>query len=82
MHTGKALACWPNDCFLIRKRPLRMAPTDDRFWPKVALRRHRKSVRLRDSHEGLESTQIGHSSSLTRTSTIGSQSGRSIGPLS
>jgi hypothetical protein len=53
-----------NGCFLIHKRPLRLAPTNDRNWPKVALRRHSKSDRLCDSHEGLESTQIGHSSLL------------------
>ena len=26
-----------NDCFLIRKRPLRLAPTNDRFWPIPAV---------------------------------------------
>ena len=72
----------PNDCFLIRKRPLREAPVNGRSWPKVALRRHRKCVRLCDSHEGLESTQIGRSDSLTRTSANGSQSGRSIAATS
>ncbi len=61
--------------FLIRKRTFGESAANDRFWPKVALRRHRKSVRLCDSHEGLESTtQIGHSGSLMRTSAIGSQS--------
>ncbi len=30
------------------------------------------------SAQGLESTQIGHSGSLSRTSAVGSQSGRSI----
>ena len=47
----------PNGCFLIRKRPLGMVSVNDRFWPKAALRRHRESDRLCDSHEGLESTQ-------------------------
>jgi len=27
----------PNGHFLIRKRPLRMAPTNGRFWPKAAV---------------------------------------------
>jgi len=47
----------PNGRFLIRKRSFRQAPANDRFWPKVALRRHRKSDRLCDSHEGLESVE-------------------------
>ncbi len=36
-HLRKYYACWPNDCFLIRKRPLRMAPMNGRFWPKAAV---------------------------------------------
>ncbi len=60
-----------NDRFLIHKRTFGEAAANDRFWPKVALRRHRKNVRLYDSHEGLESTQIGHSRWLTRTSAMG-----------
>jgi hypothetical protein len=50
---------------LIEKRTLRTVSVNDCFWPKVALRRHRKIIRLCDSHEGLESTQPGHSSSLS-----------------
>ena len=49
---------------------------------KVALRRHRKSERLCDSHEGLESTLLGHSSPLARTPAIRSRSGRSIAAIS
>jgi hypothetical protein len=60
----------PNDRFLIRKRPLAKDTMNGRSWPKVVIRRHRKSVRLCDSYEGLESTQIGHSGSLSRTSAI------------
>jgi hypothetical protein len=30
-------ACWPNDRFPIRKRPLREAPVNDRFWPIPAV---------------------------------------------
>ena len=30
-------ACWPNDCFLIRKRPLRMVPINGRFWPNPVI---------------------------------------------
>ena len=30
-------ACWPNDCFLIRKRPLRQAPVNGRLWPNPAI---------------------------------------------
>ncbi len=52
----------PNDRFVIRKRPLAKDDMNGRSWPKVALRRHRKNVRLYDSHERLESTQNGHSS--------------------
>jgi hypothetical protein len=64
--------------FLIRKRSFRQAPANDRFWPKVDLRRHRKNARLCDSHEGLESTRFGRSSSLTLTAAIGLQSSRLI----
>jgi hypothetical protein len=72
----------PNDRYLICKQPLAKDTMNGRSWPKVALRRHRKSVRLCDSHEGLESTQIGHSGSLMRTSAIGWESGRSITAIS
>jgi hypothetical protein len=41
-----------------------------RLWPKA------------DHRERLESTQIGHSGSLMRTSVFGSQSGRSIAATS
>ena len=64
----------PNGCFLVHKRPLREAPVNGRSWPKVALRRHRKCIRLCDSHEGLESTHNGHLGSLMRTSVFGTQS--------
>jgi len=67
----------PNDCFPIRKRPLAKDAMNGRSWPKVALRRHRKSDRLCDSNEGLESTLIGHSRSTAGMSAIGPQSGRS-----
>ncbi len=30
-------AVWPNDRYQIRKRPLRMALTNGRFWPKAAV---------------------------------------------
>jgi hypothetical protein len=43
----------PNGRFLIRKRPLREVPVNDRFWPKADLR------------ERLESTQISHSRPLS-----------------
>jgi hypothetical protein len=42
--------------FLIHIRTFREASANDQFWPKIALRRHRKSDRFCDSHEGLEST--------------------------
>ena len=61
--------CWFNDRYPICKRTLHEAPANDRFWPKADLRERR------------ESTQNGHSSWLTRTSAIGSLSGRSIAPL-
>jgi len=73
---------YPNGRFRIRKRTFGQAAANDHSWPNVALRRHRNSDRLCDSHEGLESTQNGHSSSLMRTSAIRSQNGRSIAPLS
>jgi hypothetical protein len=28
---------YPNRCFLIRKQPLRVAPTNGRFWPIPAV---------------------------------------------
>jgi hypothetical protein len=48
---------YPNGRFLIRKRPLQVAPMNGRFWPKAAVRRHCKIDRLCDSHEGLESVE-------------------------
>ncbi len=66
----KNYACWPNDCFLIRTRTLGEAPANDRFWPKA------------DHRERLESTHFGHSSSLSRTSAMGSQSSRPIAAIS
>ena len=36
-HLRKYDACWPNDCFLIRKRTLGEAPANDRFWPIPAV---------------------------------------------
>ncbi len=30
-------ACWPNDCFLIRKRPFAKDATNGCFWPKAAV---------------------------------------------
>jgi len=36
-HLRKYDACWPNDRFLIRKRPLGEVPANDRFWPKAAI---------------------------------------------
>jgi hypothetical protein len=56
---------YPNGRFLIRKQSLREVPVKGRSWPKIALRRHCSSDRLCHSHEGPESTQIGHSSSLS-----------------
>jgi hypothetical protein len=51
-------------------------------WPKAAFRRHRKGVRLCDSHERLESTHNGPSSLLMRMSAIRSQNGRPITAIS
>jgi hypothetical protein len=65
----------PDDRFMIGKPTFGKTLANDHFWPKVALRRHRKSDRLCDSHEGLESTPNSHSSALTRTSIIAFQSG-------
>jgi hypothetical protein len=79
--TANKDVCWPNGSIPIYKRPLRKSPVEGGFWPKVALNQQRKSVRLRDSHEGLESTPMRHSSSLTRTSVIGSQSGHPAAPI-
>jgi hypothetical protein len=56
-----------NGCYLIQKPTVRDATMNDRF---VADFR-----RLRG--QGPKSTHNGHSSSLSRTSAIGSQSGRS-----
>ncbi len=61
---------YSNGRFPICKRTLREAPVKDRFWPKA------------DHRERLESTQNGHSSSLSRTSAIRSLSGRSITAIS
>jgi hypothetical protein len=61
---------YPNGRFRIRKRTFGQAAANDRFWPKADLRERR------------ESTQTGHSRPLTRTSAMGSQSGRSTAAIS
>lgn len=46
--------------FSNRQSVLERTPRNDGSWPKVAIRRHRKSDRLCDGHEELGSTPSGH----------------------
>jgi len=71
----------PNGCFLIGKRTLREVPVNGRLWPIPALRRHRKSDRLCDSHERLISTHFGHSGFLIRTSAFRSVTSHTLAAM-